>query len=167
MRKTIHKQVLVQVDDMKAEIDAGIAPLIRELWKAGIRTFNSCQENKPGIIWIEIATVDDGIAFLNIVAHYEEEEEEHSFLYNRICHGWDIDDETSLPFWDYAVFPRDLGLYPILDDDDTVFEIHDGRTDFNMSLSIRFPTADYPVLLQRMTEHNAQNSQDSIDKLNA
>jgi hypothetical protein len=38
------------------EVDEGLAPLLKAIWDLGIMTCNSCQENKPGIMWIEFLT---------------------------------------------------------------------------------------------------------------
>lgn len=48
-----HKMVVVKYNDEEAYVDEGIAPLIEELWKAGIHTVMSCDENRPGWMWIE------------------------------------------------------------------------------------------------------------------
>jgi hypothetical protein len=41
-----HKTVSVKWDGFEARIDKNIAPLIKELWKADIFTYNSCEENQ-------------------------------------------------------------------------------------------------------------------------
>jgi hypothetical protein len=44
--------IKVNFNCRKVRIDEGIAPLIAELWKAGIKTTMSCEENRPGVMWI-------------------------------------------------------------------------------------------------------------------
>ncbi len=81
-----HRQVTVQVGDWQAEIDEGIAPLIQEIWRAGIETFMSCQQDFHGWIWIQFADVKNAVAFLNVVAPYEEATEGPDTLYSRMHH---------------------------------------------------------------------------------
>jgi hypothetical protein len=49
-----HKQVKIRLGSRAAEVDEGIADLILALWEAGIGTIMSCQENYPGVAWIEL-----------------------------------------------------------------------------------------------------------------
>ena len=122
---TEHEQMLVKVDGQQALIDRGIAPLIEELWKADIDTYNSCEENQPGIMWIQFATVRDGERFLNIVTRYAEGSE---CLYNRITQYWSSDEATEERFWDYHALPSDFHLDEVFDDDEGTVEVsHPGR----------------------------------------
>jgi hypothetical protein len=43
-----HEQVLVQVGHRRAQVDAGIASVIRELFRMGLDTIGSCQEQAKG-----------------------------------------------------------------------------------------------------------------------
>jgi len=150
-----HPQQLIQVGDWKAEVDRDIAPLIKEIWTAGICTYNSCQENQPGIIWIEFATVDGGERFLNIVTRYRASMKS---LYNRASNRWSpLDESTIPPFWSYAVFPHDRALDEEYDDNGDVTKVnHPGRPSFAFSLSIRFPQCDYATVLHRLQLYNAR-----------
>src|SRR5262249_6077338 len=56
---TRHRQVWVEWDGYGADVDEELAPLILALWKKGIVTCNSCQENRPGIAWVEFLTARD------------------------------------------------------------------------------------------------------------
>jgi hypothetical protein len=150
---TYHPQVVVKVGDREAEIDQGIAPLIEEIWKADIDTCLSCQENFPGIMWIDFTSVHDAQRFLNIVARFEEG---RSSLYNRIVQYWSAPDEkTEELFWEYDALPMDWNLDESFDDDaNTVAMSHPGRPFIRFSLSVRFPQCDYPVVLKRMQRYN-------------
>ncbi len=53
---------------MEADIDLLIAPLILRLWKNGIRTDSSCEENEPGIIWIGFPDHKDAKQFFDAVS---------------------------------------------------------------------------------------------------
>jgi hypothetical protein len=52
----------VMLDGIK--IDAELAPLIKKLWDAGIKTTMCCQEREPGIAWIQFLSRDDALKFL-------------------------------------------------------------------------------------------------------
>lgn len=148
---TMHKQIRVCIGDREADIDEGIAPLIEELWKADIETFNSCQENKPGIIWIQFASPEDASRSLDIVAQYEDGVDT---LYNRARIAWAPFDDKDMtaPFWEYAILPEDMAMVEEYDEnEDLIEESHMGKPCFTFSVSIRFPVADYAVILERMT----------------
>jgi transcriptional regulator with XRE-family HTH domain len=83
-----HEQVRIKVGDREAEVDIGIAPLIRELWIAGIYTFMSCQQTFLGRIWIEFPDLRDCQNFLNIVAQYKVDKDS---LYWRINVQGEVD----------------------------------------------------------------------------
>ena len=51
----------VQIEGI--EIDEDLAPLIRRLWEAGIRTSMCCQEHSPGTCWIQFPAPDEAIKF--------------------------------------------------------------------------------------------------------
>src|ERR1043166_8042577 len=48
-----HPPRTLRLGDEPIEIDQKLVTLIRRLWYAGIRTCSSCQENEPGIVWIQ------------------------------------------------------------------------------------------------------------------
>jgi hypothetical protein len=145
-----HKEVKVCVGELQADIDEEIAPLIHELWKAHLSTVNSCQENQSGIAWIQFATAECALEFLQIVA---EREEGRDTLFARITREWD-DRESVIQNWNYEVFLHDFSR---TDEDDET-----GRRgeppDFDFWVSVRFPRADLPVVLEKMVRHNRGNS---------
>jgi hypothetical protein len=151
-----HKTVLVKWDGYEARVDEGIAPLIKEIWKAGIFTLLSCEENRPGIMWIEFASAIEAKAFLNIVARYEED---INSLYNRIRQGWSRIDGVIPGAWEYAINPFDYSMEQRILDDDSIEESCSGPSEFIFSMGIRFLKADYPILLDRMREFIANCSQ--------
>src|SRR5690242_20210074 len=55
-RPTKHNQVHLKWGVMEGDIDEDLVPLILSLWQYGIRTVASCQENRPGIAWVEFLT---------------------------------------------------------------------------------------------------------------
>jgi hypothetical protein len=150
---TGHKQVPVAWRGRRALVDEGIAPLIEALWQADLETVNSCEENRPGNAWVQFLTAEDAATFLNIVAEYEEGVD---VLYNRMHPRWRPLDgsELSAPDWEYDALPEDGGIVWDEDEGGDVDEWHTGRNDFFFSVSVRFPRADLPVVLGRLTRHN-------------
>lgn len=139
MVKTGHKQVCVRVGHREADVDEGIAELIEQLWLADIGTGLSCEENQPGIAWIDFDTPRDARRFLTIVVKYESGADS---LYKRATESeWQYDIHLA----DYAMFGED-------------FDQHPGRTEFCFSVSIRFPRTDMPVLLERLKRHNLRRA---------
>lgn len=141
---TKHKQVRIKDGDFEADIDEELAPLIRELWEANLATVLSCQENRPGIVWIMFLTAGDLSEFLGIVAEYQPECES---LYRRILADTDVEG-----CWEYDFSPVDDALH---DGRDGIADWHEGTPDFYFHASVRFPRTDLPILLDRMVQHNA------------
>src|SRR6266540_6661346 len=61
---TTHKQAHIQHGEIEADVDERIAPLIVELWRAGVTTRMSCQEfgeydGPPSGVWIVFPTESD------------------------------------------------------------------------------------------------------------
>jgi hypothetical protein len=149
---TGHKQVWVEWRYEGAYIDEELAPLIRALWQQGLRTCNSCQENQPGVAWIEFPTAEDAAAFLDLVAEYEPGLDT---LYNRITHRWDpTKGSLSAPFWEYSVWPEDAALQQDITEGDEVEERHAGRPEFSFAVSVRFPRSDLPAILRRFPAYD-------------
>ena len=116
-----HKQVRVKYRGKFIKVDEGIAPLLKAIWKLGIETTLSCQENRDGIAWIEFATAEDAKAFIDIVSH-RHDSDPHS-LYNRIAGEWCDDDAKEPPlFWEFSTSPHDLNKERSSTDEDEVDE---------------------------------------------
>jgi hypothetical protein len=147
---TNHPQELVIVGEMEAEIDVDIAPLIKLIWEYGLATSNCCQENHPGIVWIEFLTELDAVQFLNIVAG--EFSNEMDSLYNRIRRKWEPEDVESLGWWKFEAFLRDDSVMVSFDDDGNIDETPFGNIDFQFSISVRFPRTDLEIATQRMMD---------------
>jgi hypothetical protein len=45
------------------EIDEELAPLIRKLWDAGVKTSSCCQEGEPGVAWIQFPSPAEALRF--------------------------------------------------------------------------------------------------------
>lgn len=154
---TQHKQVPVEWRGWRAEVDEEMAPLILALWRAGIATTLSYQENQPGIAWIAFATPEDARQFLNRVAVYPATADLRGVdgrsdagntpfwetLYERITGNGDEGN------WDYRVWVDDFGVSEELVGDEVV-TTHVGPADFEFNVSIRFPRTDLPLILERL-----------------
>jgi hypothetical protein len=131
-------------------VDEGLAPLILALWRADIDTVNSCQENRPGVVWVEFALTFDAERFLSLVACYPSDDDLRDTpfwetLYGRIT-GCGSDQD-----WEYDAHVMDWGVEKELVDDEVVVT-NVGPADFGFSVSIRFPVADLPAVLKRVEE---------------
>jgi len=147
-----HKTVRVQIGSFEADIDAEIAPLIEEMWKAGIATMNSCQENEPEIVWLEFLTAIDAADFLDIVAGSYSDEPDS--LYNRIRLEWETETGPVKGAWRYDLNPADMSVDQRLLGDGSIDEKQIGPPDFIFHVSIRFPCSDVTALVQRLEAFN-------------
>lgn len=138
-----HKQtaILDPSSNTMIEVDEGIAPLLQVIWNCGIITCNSCQENKPGIIWIEFLAAEDAEAFLTRVVSGLDpinSPAADNWLYSRIT-GADGG-------WQYTAHPHDAREY--IDEEDGCIGLNASQScGFTLSISIRFPVGDYEKLL--------------------
>jgi len=146
-----HETVYVKYGAMEADIDVEIAPLILEIWRAGLVTLNSCKENRPGWVWIQFLIAEHAATFLDIVAVYEEGIE---CLYNRIRHEWDHDVGPPDGLWKYDALVQDLSVLQEEVEDGVIEEASAGPSDFIFNMSIRFPKADLPIIEERLRLHN-------------
>lgn len=63
-----HPTVSMDYNGDSIDIDEDIAELIGLIWKSGIATYMSCQDNVPkGYIWIMFATAEDMRKFYSVV----------------------------------------------------------------------------------------------------
>ena len=51
----------------KVKIDKKISELLKLIWNLDLYTLNSCQENKPGKIWIHFIDTDNAERFLKLI----------------------------------------------------------------------------------------------------
>lgn len=143
----MHKQVKITHGKMSAEVDEGIAELILEIWKHGIDTIMSCEENQQGTVWIDFLTVNDGERFLNLVGGRfpSKAKKPWETLYGRIF-GFGTQGD-----WSYNLCINDLNATPVTDENEDIVEYEvSGRAEVYFSLSIRFPQSDIPLILKRL-----------------
>ncbi len=117
---------LVDRWDEDVEIDTGIAPLIQACWDNDLWTWNSCEENFPGIAWIQFEH-QSAEMFLTLVAEFDPEYDE---------------------MWDYRACVLNVNEEII---DDEVVPI--GAPQYIITVSIRFPTEWIPELTACLNKH--------------
>lgn len=110
-------------------VDRGIAELLCRLWTHGIETENSCQENKPDIIWIQFYRAQDCEKFYTHIARNDKE-----FFYNELVDDferawWFKDENEVLVEQINEIFPNE-------------------EPDVCIKPSIRFPKKHYRKLLK-------------------
>ncbi|MBL8794813.1 MAG: hypothetical protein JNM56_12970 [Planctomycetia bacterium] len=157
MMDTEHPQVTVTVGDRSAEVDAGVADLIEQLWLADIDTVLSCEDNPAGMVWVQFDTAVGAENFLNVVARYEGEP---GSLYRRASDAWQpVSDEPAWANWEYDVSLSDLALDEEVDAAGEVTRLHHpGRPDFVFAVSVRFPRSDYAVVCRRLRDYNRRRA---------
>jgi len=132
----------VEVGDHREQIDADLAPLIEQLWKAGIETMMSCQETEPGIAWIEFDSPADILRFLNLVLWYEDGPDS---LYARA--NWQRFAPTPPGSWEYQ-----FNLVDILEDQEE--QTVEGFVFLDSTVGLYFPRSDIPELHGRLMGRN-------------
>lgn len=133
-----HPTVRVRVRYMDARIDVILAPLIKTLWQYSIFTLNCCQENRPGIAWIQFQTPWDAANFLNVVTDLPTRRQLKTYqfwdtMYSRITR------EGQFGEWEYKCHLRN-------ENEDI------GKTLFNFAISIRFPLTDLPSIMKAFVD---------------
>lgn len=136
---TNHPTTTISHEGMTAEVDEMIAPLILNLWRLGINTDLSCQDNVPDKwVWIMFSSANDAEYFLAIAA--KEFNSDPESLYNRIRQQWECNSEC----WKYSAHPRDLNVDCFETGDNSIDEepYEDSSPEFLFSISVRFPQSD-------------------------
>lgn len=140
-----HKQVEVEMIGDVISVDEGIADIIKECSRLKILTCNSCQENKPGIAWIQFFSVKDACLFTDIVAKIfpENKEKPWTTIYGRVFGFGSKND------WQFDLNIDDFGrTEEIIGDEVVIKRIEDAETHFYVS--IRFPIKDIPKIVKRL-----------------
>jgi hypothetical protein len=139
------------------EVDEAIAPLLISLWENKIRTCNSCQENEPGIIWIEFFSMKDVERLLTImVRSLGERINNHPEVNDWFCYRILGHEGERLPGWRYEAYPnlfsleanQSDGIYP-----DGIFE-----SKVELSVSTRFPVEDHNMVLDLVNKYLERGS---------
>ena len=67
---TQHPQVKVDYFGYEVEVDEEISDLLQLIWSCGYKTYNSCQDNSGGKIWIEFSDVHQFHELIQIAHTY-------------------------------------------------------------------------------------------------
>ena len=132
-----HEKTILKHNGEDIPIDNLIVPLIKQIWKAGINTIQSCEDNNPeNYIWLEFVSPKDGKKFLRIIRKTKNES-----LKERM--HMDFEGENQ---WYYKC---------ILDDTSTYDEAFD-PAEWKLSLlfSVRFPQKDLKKVMKQLKRHN-------------
>jgi hypothetical protein len=146
----VHKAVVVRHRGMHARIDADIAPLVLETWKAGVRTHCSCQDAGAGPDgsrsakgWIQLGfpSVAHARTWLRLVAKHRKGART---LYHRQTSS-SVGRWRSQWRWDVSVYDAayDWGR------DETV-----GPATLDFRVFVYFPRADMAAVVRRLKESN-------------
>ena len=130
------------------KIDKGISELISLLWEVGLMTINSCQENKPGVMWITFPAFD-AERFLNIICTKQfDSKGNFDSIYDGLS-SWD-----SGPKWQFDAHVIDYSEV-ITEDDEIDYE---GPPNLEFEISIRFPIKEYLNILKRVKKWKKEYS---------
>ncbi len=133
------------------DVDVGIAPLLIAIWDAGIMTCNSCEENEPGIMWIEFYSMKDVERFLIIQIRtlgdriQKHPEANDWFCYRILGQGGD-----KLSTWRYEAHPN---VYPVRPNQSSLYSRRTSNCTVELSVSVRFPREDYSLVLDLMNNY--------------
>jgi hypothetical protein len=133
------------------EVDVGIAPLLLTLWDAGIMTCNSCEENEPGIMWIEFYSMKDVEKFLMIQIRtlgnriHKYPEANDWFCYRILGQGGD-----QLSPWRFDAHPN---VSPARPNQRSLYSKNTSECSVELSVSVRFPKEDYQIVLDLISNY--------------
>lgn len=146
-----HEQIVID----GISVDKGIAKLLKLIWNKGIKTVNSCEENKPGVIWIQFASMNDLTKFLNKIARYPKGRGSNFWntMYGRMMK---VSNEKEN--WKYdLVLPTNYGVKEELiknsksDSGYEVIEQFTGKHDIDFNPSLRFPKKDLAEIIRNLS----------------
>jgi hypothetical protein len=148
-----HKQTTVYCPGEQdfIEVDEGIAPLLVALWENKIKTCNSCQENEPGIIWIEFFSMRDVERLLTIVVRsLGDRINSHPEINDWFCYRILGHEGERLPGWRYEAYPN---LSPMSLDQDDIYPEGIFESKVELSVSTRFPAEDHQFILDLVIKY--------------
>jgi len=134
------------------EVDEAIAPLLMSLWENKIKTCNSCQENEPGIIWIEFFSMKDVERLLTImVRSLGERINNHPEVNDWFCYRILGHEGERLPGWRYEAYPNLFSLGT--DQSDGIYPQGIFESKVELSVSTRFPAEDHRMVLDLVNKY--------------
>ncbi|MCJ7444764.1 MAG: transposase [Methanotrichaceae archaeon] len=128
------------------EVDTIIAPLLQAIWNAGVRTCNSCEENEPGIIWIEFYSIEDLEKFLKIIIlSLGNEINDHPEANDWFCYRVLGYCGERLKPWHYDAHPN---IIPKRPNQKKIYSRNIFSCNIEISVSLRFPKEDLDDVLE-------------------
>lgn len=152
-----HTQVEILWEGEPHQIDAGIAPLLEQIWRAmGNCTLTSC-EDFQGRVCLQFHTGVDASRFVTIVAAEAKHESGRAAdpiesVWNRIfALRWATDYDMFMQkrAWEYELHPVDFA-----DCDEPPFVV--------LTAFVRFPQTDYDFVMRALRRHNGPR--DGVDE---
>lgn len=144
------------------EVDEGIAHLLQTLWDAKIRTCNSCEENEPGMIWIEFYSMKEVERLLTIlIKSLGDRIHKHPEINDWFCYRILGHDGEKLKPWHFDAYPN---LSPTRPNQRSIYpkKIFDSRVE--LSVSVRFPKEDNQVVIDLVSKY-LKNGLDNFEEL--
>jgi len=154
VHKGRHRTVHVTYGDQSAEIDEQIAPLIKEMWKAGINTCQSCEDSPAGWVRIQFFSSFEVEMFLNAIGDFDDK---IGSLHDRLCRGYDRIAWPRVAQWRYEIIVADLAVEEIETDGGGVQEVCTAPPEFAMWIDVYFPFDDLADVLKRIKRHNRKH----------
>ena len=129
-------------------VDAKIAPLLAALWNEGIDTANSCEEEEPGVIWIEFEAFEGLRRFLEmVVSRLSLRNEGREDMYDRMT-GLRPDRN----FWRYTTNLYGDRLQAGEEWREVSDSDHGRSSGARTTVSLRFPARDYQLVYELFQE---------------
>lgn len=148
-RQPLHPQVRVEHEGQSTLVDAELAPLIKELWRAKIPTSASCQEHEgTGKVWVEFGDVDGARRLIN---RSIPQDSRTGSLWRRAT-DWGFGSTMPGPMhlldgdWEYHTSVRDLAS------DGHSFTPE--QRGLCLSVSVVFPRSDLPAVIGNLRRYN-------------
>ena len=148
-----HKQVTVYYPGEQEfiQVDEGIAPILQSLWDAKIRTCNSCQENEPGIIWIEFYSMKDVERLLTVmIRSLGDRIQKHPEVNDWFCYRILGHEGEKLTPWHFDAYPN---LSPTRPNQRSIYPKRIFDSKIELSVSTRFPCEDKQMVLDLVSKY--------------
>jgi transposase len=120
-------------------------------------TCNSCEENEPGVMWIEFYSIDDVEKFLAVLIKtlgeriHRSPEANDWFCYRMLGLGGE-----KLSVWRYDAFPN---IQPSRANQRNIYSKKISNYSVEFSVSIRFPREDYAKILDLLNKYLMNDKQ--------
>ena len=165
-----HTQIKVfnPLMNREIEVDKGMVQILKLLWKLGISTSNTCENNNPShygkCVWISFGRGKDADEFFDIICratfpYKEDESSELHGLYYRVEEIYSSrihETHRGERDWDLAVSLNDLNSYLV---EPHVEDYLDEYRGMSLSVSVRFPLQDKQIVIKILQNEVANRKQ--------